>query len=222
MTISVGEHQLRVDGVPQAVRGAMAHYWRLDRDAWEGVLDAIVASGSTAVSVYVPWEVHETAPGEFDFGQVDPRKDLDAFLTLCERKGLDLIARPGPQINAELTWFGYPERIITDRSLHAQSAAGAPAVLTQVPKPIPALSYAHDRFFAETARWYDAVCPVLARHTRPNGRLTAVLRHARASHPHALREPINLLGTVDLCANGEADASGARRGFGVLVVGELG
>lgn len=147
--VTVGEHALRLDGERHAVRGAMVHYWRLDTDVWPSVLESIRRSGATAATVYIPWEVHETAPGEFDFGQVDPRKDLDAFLTLCAETGLDVIVRPGPQINAELTWFGYPRRIIVDADLHAQSAAGAPAILTQVPKPIPALSYANDRLFTE-------------------------------------------------------------------------
>ena len=43
-------------------------------------------------------------------------------------------------------------------------------ILTQVPKPIPALSYAVDKFFDETALWYDAICEILARHAHPNGR----------------------------------------------------
>lgn len=170
----VANHQLLIDGQPHPVRGAMAHYWRLEPDVWPRVLDAIVESESTAVTTYIPWEVHETAPGQYDFGEHDPHKNVHRFFTLCEERGLDVIARPGPQINAELTWFGYPRRIVTDRSLHALSAAGAPAVLTQVPKPIPALSYANDVFFTEVANWYDAVCPILVRHLRPEGRLLAV------------------------------------------------
>ncbi|MGI8691945.1 MAG: hypothetical protein ACR2JK_03460 [Geodermatophilaceae bacterium] len=42
-------------------------------------------------------------PGEFDFGEGDPRFLLDAFLTSGEDADLDLIVRPGPQINAGLT-----------------------------------------------------------------------------------------------------------------------
>ncbi len=68
----------------------MAHYWRLDREAWPSVGESIRQSESTAITVYIPWEVHETVPA-----------DLDAFLTLCEDTGLDVIARPGPQINAD-------------------------------------------------------------------------------------------------------------------------
>jgi beta-galactosidase len=57
--------------------------------------------------------------------------------------------------------------------LQALNAQGTPAVLTQVPRPIPAVSYAVDRFYDETALWYDAICPILAKHAYPNGRVMA-------------------------------------------------
>ena len=164
-TVEVTHGELQVNGAARPVAAAV-HYWRLEREDWDRVLDSVVAAGATAVSVYVPWEAHERARGEFDFGEHDPRLDLDAFLTLAEQRGLDLIARPGPQINAEMTWFGYPKRILADRGLHALNNRGTSTVLTQVPKPIPALSYAEDRFFEEVALWFDAVLPVLTRHPR--------------------------------------------------------
>ena len=53
-------------------------------------------------------------------------------------------------------------------------------------------------------------------------RVDGFLGHASAGGAHLLGEPVNLLGAVDLHADGEADASGARLGFGVPVAGELG
>jgi beta-galactosidase len=88
------------------------------------ILDKVKSLGFTAISIYMPWEVHEIERGQFDFGSIDPNKDLDAFLTLAEEKGLRTIARPGPQINSELTWFGYPRRILDDPELQALNAQG--------------------------------------------------------------------------------------------------
>lgn len=171
--ISVGSGEFRIDGRVERLYGGAVHYWRLDRDAWDGILDSVKDLGFTMISIYIPWEAHELERGVFDFGQVDPRTDIDAFLTLCEQKGLRIIVRPGPQINSELTWFGYPKRILADPDLHALSARGSKSILTQVPKPIPALSYASDKFFDETALWYDAICEILARHAHPNGGIVA-------------------------------------------------
>jgi beta-galactosidase len=169
-TVTVADHAFRVGGKATALYGGAVHYWRLDRDKWDGILDSVKAMGFNMVSIYIPWEIHEIERGRFDFSG---NKDIDAFLTLVESKGLNIVARPGPQINAELTWFGYPGRILADPELQALNGQGTKAVLTQVPRPIPALSYAVDKFFDETALWYDAILPILARHLYPKGRLVA-------------------------------------------------
>jgi beta-galactosidase len=167
--VSVGNGEFRIDGRVEKLYGGAVHYWRLDREKWETILQSVKDLGFTMISIYIPWEAHEIERGVFDFGERDPRTDIDAFLTLCEQKGFRIVVRPGPQINSELTWFGYPKRILADAELHALSAQGSKSILTQVPKPIPALSYAVDKFFDETALWFDAICPILARHAVNNG-----------------------------------------------------
>jgi beta-galactosidase len=171
--ISVKDSRFRVDGKSASLYGGAVHYWRLDRDKWSDILDKVKGMGFTTISIYIPWEAHEIERGRFDMGQINPSNDIDAFLTLIEDKGMDIVVRPGPQINAEMTWFGYPLRILADPDLQALNGQGTKAVLTQVPRPIPALSYAADKFFEETALWYDAICPILAKHAYPKGRLLA-------------------------------------------------
>jgi beta-galactosidase len=168
--IVTADHAITVDGERRALYGGAVHYWRLERSKWSGILDDVKRMGFTMVSIYIPWEVHEVARGEFDF---EGNRDIDAFLELIEEKGLDIIVRPGPQINSELTWFGYPRRILEDPDLQARNSQGTAAVLTQVPRPIPAVSYAADKFFDEAALWYDAICPILAKHAHPRGRIVA-------------------------------------------------
>ncbi len=168
--IAVGDGRFVVGGERRNLYGGAVHYWRLDRDKWSSILDSVKSMGFNMISIYMPWEIHEVAKGEFDFSG---NKDIDAFMTLCEEKGLAIVARPGPQINSELTWFGYPKRILENERLHARNAKGGRTVLTQVPKPIPALNYAADEFFEETALWYDAICAILAKHAYPNGGLVA-------------------------------------------------
>ena len=168
--IVASDHAMTVDDERRALYGGAVHYWRLDRSRWSSTLDEVKRMGFTTISIYIPWEVHETARGEFTF---EGNRDIDAFLSLIEEKGLDIVVRPGPQINSELTWFGYPRRILEDPELQARNGQGTPAVLTQVPRPIPAVSYAADAFYDEVALWYDAICPILAKHAHPNGRIVA-------------------------------------------------
>src|SRR5262249_17293073 len=93
---------------------AAVQYWRLERESWPAVLGATKELGVRIVDTYVPWGVHETEPGKADFGQKNPRLDVVAFLRLAQKLGLLAIVRPGPHINAELTFFGIPERIVWD------------------------------------------------------------------------------------------------------------
>ena len=171
--VSVQNNALTLHGEATALYGGAVHYWRLERDKWEPILDSVKAMGFSMISIYIPWEVHEIEKGRFDFGEINPSNDVDAFLTLCEAKGFSIVVRPGPQINSELTWFGYPKRILANERLHMRSARGSKVVLTQVPRPIPALNYAADEFFDETALWYDAICAILVKHAYPHGGIVA-------------------------------------------------
>ncbi|SFP07671.1 beta-galactosidase [Cohaesibacter marisflavi] len=172
-SITLEDKKFVIDGTATTVYSGAVHYWRLDRDKWEDIINKVKSLGFNTISIYMPWEAHEIERGQFDFGQVDPRTDLDAFLTLIDKAGLKTIARPGPQINSEMTWFGYPRRILDDPDLQALNAQGGKAVLTQVPRPIPAVSYAADKFFEETALWFDAIMPILVKHQYPKGGLVA-------------------------------------------------
>src|ERR1700710_711900 len=80
------------------------HYWRLDPREWLATLAALQSLGIDIVDVYLSWGVHEQADGSLDFGVRDPRLDVVRFLNAAESLGLLAIVRPGPHINAELTF----------------------------------------------------------------------------------------------------------------------
>ncbi len=148
--LRIGEHEIPFHA------GSM-HYFRLDPDAWRPALRELVSMGIRIVETYVPWQTHEVAPGNFDFGRVDPRKDLRAFVELAGELGLYVFIRPGPHINAEMTWFGVPERIVYDKACQARSPSQGPVVLGFPPRMFPVPSYASKTYFGEVARWYEAV-----------------------------------------------------------------
>ncbi len=145
---------------------------------WSYILDQVKALGFEMVETYIPWSVHETEPGVYDWGQVDPRKNVEAFMELCEEKGLWLIVRPGPLINAELTDFGFPEWVLLDPEVQARTANGTvhfdAAWGLHPPRPFPVPSYASEQFYAYTGGWFDAICPVIARHLAPSGCIVTV------------------------------------------------
>ncbi len=148
---------------------ASVHYWRLDREAWRPCLEAVRDLGFTVVDLYIPWAVHERELGRFDFGTGDRRLDVGAFLDLIAELGLYAIARPGPHINAELTHFGIPERILWSPPCQARSPRGNPVLLPMLPAAFPVPSYASDSFHREAAAYFAALGPLLAPRLAPAG-----------------------------------------------------
>src|SRR5687768_9673079 len=98
---------LKVDGVTRLLYGGEVQYYRIrDRGGdvarthamWEETLDRLVAADMNLVTTYVPWDVHEYREGQFDF---TGERDLAAFLSMCHRRGLAVVIKPGPFINSE-------------------------------------------------------------------------------------------------------------------------
>jgi beta-galactosidase len=145
------------------------HYWRLDPRDWRACLTASRDLGLRLVDTYVPWGVHEIAPGQLELGLGDPQRDLGAFLRLAHELGLYAIVRPGPHINAELTYFGIPERVAWDPSCQARSPRGNPVMLPMLPFAFPVPSYASEAFHDETARYFQLLGPVLRPLLYPEG-----------------------------------------------------
>ena len=150
------------------------HYWRSDPQLWPDILSNIKAMGFEMVETYIPWGVHETERGKFEFGEKDPRKNLEKFIQLVHQADLKLVVRPGPHINAELTYFGYPPRIVYDPEIVAQEGSGAVSVHDAAPKAFGNLSYASRKLYEETALWFDALAPILKRNLYPNGPIVAL------------------------------------------------
>lgn len=148
---------------------AAVHYWHVPRNSWRRALTSIRDLGLSMVESYVPWGPHEIGKDHFDFGETNPQLDLGAFLDLAMELGLVVFLRPGPHINAELTYFGIPARVINDPACQAQSPSGRRVVLPFPPKMFPVPSYASTQYRDETAAWYRAVSKVVASRRYPDG-----------------------------------------------------
>jgi beta-galactosidase len=137
--------------------GAM-HYWRVEPARWDACLRAMHDTGFTIIDTYVPWRVHEVAAGKYDW---TGERDLARFITAARAAGLAVVLRPGPAVNAELTSFGIPDRVLADPACQARTAQGTPAWLPAPPRAFPIPSYASAAFQAEVRGWYAAVAAVV-------------------------------------------------------------
>jgi beta-galactosidase len=165
---------LEIGGELVPLHAGAVHYFRLDPADWHACLSATRDMGVRLVDVYVPWSVHEVGPGVFDFGQEDARRDVAAFLRKAHELGLYAIVRPGPHINAEMTYFGIPERVIWDPKCMARSPRQNPVILPMLPLGFPVPSYGSDAFFDEVARYFHALGPVLSPLLYPQGPIVMV------------------------------------------------
>lgn len=150
--------------------GAM-HYWRVDPTRWAACLAQLHAAGFTIVETYVPWRVHEPAPGQYAWSGA---LDLPRFLALAHAAGLSVVLRPGPHVNAELTSFGMPDHVLGDPAVQARTSRGTPAWLPSPPRAWPIPSYASDVFHRQVHAWYAEVARVIAPHLAPAGPVVAL------------------------------------------------
>ncbi len=128
------------------------------------------------VETYVPWQVHEVegTGGEPPRFVWDGARDVAAFLREAHAVGLKAIVRPGPHINAELTDFGVPERVLWMPECQAKTPRLNPVMLPAPPRAFPVPSYASKTFLAETDRWFAAVGDQLRDLVWPRGPIVMV------------------------------------------------
>jgi beta-galactosidase len=175
-TVSVHPDGLSLQGVSSVlplVSGSM-HYFRHDPADWGPALDALRAMGMKLVDIYVPWGVHEISQGHYDFGAREARNDVRRFVKMAHERGLFVILRPGPHINAELSYFGVPERVVWDPACQARTPKGNPVILPMVPISFPVPSYASDTFHDQAAEWIGAVGRELSDLVYPQGPIVMI------------------------------------------------
>ena len=83
------------------VSGGM-HYSRHQPGLWRPVLQQAKEAGLAGVTSYVMWNQHENVRGTYDWGQVQPRSNVSAFLQTAHDLGLYVHLRLGPYIDGEV------------------------------------------------------------------------------------------------------------------------
>ena len=169
MALTISDQKFHLDDRDKLLISGSVHYWRLDHLRWAAILDRVREMGFETICTYIPWAVHEISQGEFDFGEINPDYDLDSFLTLCEENGMYVLLRPGPHVNSEITYFGFPKRILRDPDIQSITADGTPVVFPSPPRMFPVPSYASEKFYQEVGIYFDHVCPIITEHLHPHG-----------------------------------------------------
>lgn len=113
------------------------HYWRLNPNYWEEILNRVGEIGIEVIASYVPWDYHEYRRGKFDFtGQTDETRNLKGFLALTRKKGFWVVIRPGPYIYSEWPNEGVPSYAYKYHRLHPKFLGYAKEYMSQVTRVI--------------------------------------------------------------------------------------
>jgi beta-galactosidase len=129
-TFAVGDSAFLLDGRPFLIRSGEMHVSRIPRAYWRQRIQMAHAMGLNAIATYIFWNVHEPAPGHYDFSG---EEDLAAFVKMVQEEGMWVILRPGPYACAEWDFGGYPAWLLR-----------SPPVAVRSRDP---------RFLAASARW---------------------------------------------------------------------
>jgi len=145
-------HCLTIDGQDVFLYSGAFHFFRCPKAMWPERFQKIKDAGFNCVETYVAWNwcEREKPAGLDDFSKVD-LTDLDDFLTMAESYGLYVLVRPGPYICAEWDTGGYPQWLMPLKP--AKPLRDKEWLRTDDPV-----------YLAWCKHWYQAVCPVIARH----------------------------------------------------------
>jgi len=109
-----------VDGCRIQIFSGELHYFRVPRPYWQDRLAKAKAMGLNTICTYMPWNLHEPRPGEFDFDGDGGMLDVAAFIRMAGEMGLWVMLRPGPYICAEWDFGGLPGWLLTDRDVRVR------------------------------------------------------------------------------------------------------
>ncbi|XP_070565061.1 beta-galactosidase-like [Ptychodera flava] len=135
------------DGEPFRYISGSIHYARIPKNYWPDRLQKMYTGGLNAIQIYVPWNLHEPKPGEFNF---EGRADLATFLQTANDTGLLVIARIGPFIDAEWDMGGLPSWLLKDNA----------GIRLRTSDP---------RYLNPVLKWMDVLAEVIKPHLYING-----------------------------------------------------
>jgi beta-galactosidase len=136
--ITFDDNAYRIHGQPTWLLSGEMHYFKMTRGDWRRRLVQLKCAGFNTVSVYMPWNYHELAEGDWRF---DGDRDVAHFLELAAELGLYVVARPGPYICDEWQSGGLPAWLSAKRGIRLR--ANDPQYLRAVDQ------------------WWDRIAPII-------------------------------------------------------------
>jgi len=128
-----------LDGAPFQIRSGEMHPARIPVEYWRHRIRMAKAMGMNTIAIYVMWNYLEERPGVFDF-RTD-RRNVEAFVRLCQAEDMWVLLRPGPYVCGEWDLGGIPPYLLRNPDIKLRvKAADDPHYLPAVARYIAALA----------------------------------------------------------------------------------
>jgi beta-galactosidase GanA len=106
--VTYDDRAMRINGKRTLLLSGAVHYPRALPDLQRRALSMLKADGLNTVQTYSFWNLHEPTPDHFDWGSINPRANVTAFLDMCAEMGLFVVLRVGPFVCGEWHYGGIP------------------------------------------------------------------------------------------------------------------
>ncbi|MFC1544708.1 beta-galactosidase [Gemmatimonadota bacterium] len=187
--VALGTGGLLIDGKSVPLFGGGLDYWSYNPELWETLLDRLLRLGISTVSVSVPWSEHEVSAGSYDFGQIDPRRNVAGFIRLAGQRGFNVLLRPGV-LHRLPGGCGVPERVLYDSQVAARTGGDTIVLRRTADGQYPAPSLFSRTLLREIGPWFDQLAFNLnpLRHVA-GGPVVALMFESALSYLGALDRP---------------------------------
>src|SRR5215831_4625578 len=116
--VSFDSAHFLIDGKPVQIISGEMHYSRIPREYWRDRMKKARAMGLNTITTYVFWNLHEPAPGVYDFSG---QNDVAEYIRTAQQEGLYVILRPGPYVCSEWDLGGLPAWLLADPDVTIRS-----------------------------------------------------------------------------------------------------
>jgi beta-galactosidase len=145
-SFTIEQNHFLLDGQPFRVLSGAMHYFRVHPQYWKDRLLKLRAMGLNTLETYVPWNLHEPQPEDYDFSGF---LNLERYIELAAELGLKVIVRPGPYICAEWEFGGLPAWLLNDpgmrlRCMYPPYLEAVDRYLDQIMRRLLPLLITHD------------------------------------------------------------------------------
>ncbi|KAG8233442.1 hypothetical protein J437_LFUL010553 [Ladona fulva] len=116
----------KLNGKDITIFSGAVHYFRVHSHYWRDRLRKLRAAGLNTVETYIPWNLHETEEGVFDFGngsrEFSAFLDFRSYIKIAQEEDLFVIIRPGPYICSEWDFGGLPSWLLRNPGIKVRTS----------------------------------------------------------------------------------------------------